>query len=107
LSRVANQGGAAYASMKDAVEVLTRYMAKELGARGITVNSVAPGAIATDFAGGMIRDNADINKAVAGLSPFGRVGLPDDIGPIIASLLSDANRWGDGSTHRGVWGMSL
>jgi NAD(P)-dependent dehydrogenase (short-subunit alcohol dehydrogenase family) len=79
--------------MKGAVEVMTMYMAKELGSRRITVNTVAPGAIETDFGGGAVRDNPDINKTIAGMTALGRVGLPDDIGPMIASLLSEDNRW--------------
>jgi len=82
--------------MKGAVEVLTRYLAKELGARGITVNTVAPGAIETDFGGGAVRDNPDFNRMVASATALGRAGLPDDIGPMIASLLSDDNRWVNG-----------
>jgi len=93
LTRIAIPGSSAYAAMKGAVEVLTRYMAKELGARGIAVNTVAPGAIATDFSGGMVRDNPEMNKRVAGMTALGRVGQPDDIGPMIAALLSDDNRW--------------
>ena len=93
LTRMSLPGYAAYASMKGAVEVLTRYMAKELGGRGIAVNTVAPGAIETDFGGGAVRDNPDINKQLAGATALGRVGLPDDIGPMIASLLSEDNRW--------------
>ncbi len=82
-----------YASLKGAIEVFTHYLAKELGSRGITVNAVAPGAIATDFSGGVVRDNPEINKRVAGMTALGRVGEPDDIGEMIASLLSDGNRW--------------
>jgi NAD(P)-dependent dehydrogenase (short-subunit alcohol dehydrogenase family) len=93
LTRFAGAGSAAYASMKGAIEVLTRYMAKELGPRGITVNAIAPGAIETDFGGGLVRDNPNINKAVAGATALGRVGVPEDIGLMIASLLTDANRW--------------
>ncbi len=93
LARFAFPGSSAYASMKGAVEVLTRYLAKELGPRGIAVNTVAPGAIATDFSGGMVRDNPAVNKQIAGVTALGRVGHPDDIGPMIASLLSDENRW--------------
>ncbi len=93
LTRFAHPGRASYASMKGAIEVLTRYLAKELGPRGIAVNSVAPGAIATDFSGGVVRDNPEINKAVAGNTALGRVGQPDDIGPMIASLVSEQNRW--------------
>jgi len=93
LTRMIFPGYAAYAAAKGAVEVLTRYMAKELGVRGITVNTVAPGAIETDFRGGAVRDNPEVNKAIAGITALGRVGLPDDIGPMIASLLGEENRW--------------
>lgn len=93
LSRFALPGYAAYASMKGAMEVLTRYQAKELGARGIAVNSIAPGAIETDFGGGRVRDNEELNRFVASQTALGRVGLPDDIGDAIAALLSDNLRW--------------
>ncbi|MFS8037538.1 SDR family oxidoreductase [Xanthobacter sp. AM11] len=93
LTRLTHPGYAAYAAVKGAVEVLTRYMAKELGGRGIAVNTVAPGAIETDFGGGVVRDNPDINKVFAAMTALGRVGLPDDIGPMIASLLGPENRW--------------
>jgi NAD(P)-dependent dehydrogenase (short-subunit alcohol dehydrogenase family) len=93
LARFALPGYAAYAAMKGAIETLTRYLAKELGARGIAVNTIAPGAIETDFAGGMVRDNAQINAHVASQTALGRVGLPDDIGGAIASLLSDNSGW--------------
>jgi NAD(P)-dependent dehydrogenase (short-subunit alcohol dehydrogenase family) len=93
LTRTSFPGFAAYAAMKGAVEVLTRYMAKELGGRGIAVNTVAPGAIETDFGGGGVRDNPDVNKIFADVTALGRAGLPDDIGPMIASLLSEDNRW--------------
>ena len=93
LTRMVFPGYAAYAAAKGAIEVLTRYMAKELGSRGITVNTVAPGAIETDFGGGAVRDNQQLNKAVAEMTALGRAGVPDDIGPMIASLLSDDNRW--------------
>jgi NAD(P)-dependent dehydrogenase (short-subunit alcohol dehydrogenase family) len=93
LARFTLPGYAAYASMKGAIEVLTRYMAKELGARQIAVNTVAPGAIATDFAGGAVRDNPEVNKYIASQTALGRVGLPDDIGGAIASLLSEDNKW--------------
>ena len=93
LTRTCFPGYAAYACMKGAVEVLTRYMAKELGGRGIAVNTVAPGAIETDFGGGGVRDNPNINKLFADMTALGRAGLPDDIGPMIASLLSEDNRW--------------
>lgn len=93
LTRLTYPGYAAYAAVKGAVEVLTRYMAKELGGRGIAVNTVAPGAIETDFGGGAVRDNPDLNRSFAQMTALGRVGLPDDIGPMIASLLSEDNRW--------------
>lgn len=82
-----------YAALKGAIEVHTRYLAKELGPRRIKVNSVAPGAIQTDFSGGAVRDNPETNKFVSSVTALGRPGLPDDIGPMIASLLSDDNRW--------------
>ncbi len=93
LTRFTFPGSAAYAAMKGAVEVLTRYMAKELAERGITANTVAPGAIETDFSGGMVRDNPEVNRRVSEATALGRPGLPDDIGPMIASLLSEDNRW--------------
>lgn len=86
LTRFAIPGSSSYASMKGAVEVLTRYLAKELGPRRIIVNTVAPGAIQTDFSGGMVRDNPTVNKMVSDMTALGRPGLPDDIGPMIASL---------------------
>ena len=93
LARFTLPGYSAYASMKGAIEVLTRYLAKELGHRQITANVIAPGAIATDFGGGAVRDNPEINKFIASQTALGRVGEPDDIGGAIASLLSDENRW--------------
>lgn len=93
LTRMIIPGYSVYGSVKGAVELLTKYLAKELGPRRIAVNVVAPGAIATDFGGGMVRDNPEVNKHVADLTALGRVGLPDDIGPMIASLLSEENRW--------------
>jgi NAD(P)-dependent dehydrogenase (short-subunit alcohol dehydrogenase family) len=93
LARFAFPGTAAYAMMKGGVEVFTRCLAKELGARGITANTVAPGAIATDFNGGVLRDNPDLQRMVAQVTALGRPGVADDIGPMIASLLSEHNRW--------------
>jgi len=93
LARFSNPGYAAYAAMKGAIEVLTRYQAKELGSRGITVNTVAPGAIETDFGGGMVRDNEQVNKMIAGLTALGRVGVPDDIGGVVAFLCTEDARW--------------
>ncbi|KQP07953.1 MULTISPECIES: SDR family NAD(P)-dependent oxidoreductase [unclassified Methylobacterium] len=107
LTRFSLPGYAAYAAMKGGVETLTRYLAKELGPRRIAVNAIAPGAIETDFAGGVVRDNDGLNKMIAGQTALGRVGLPDDIGPAIASLLSDANRWVNGQRIEVSGGMFL
>jgi NAD(P)-dependent dehydrogenase (short-subunit alcohol dehydrogenase family) len=107
LARFSIPGTSAYGAAKGAIEVLTRYLAKELGARGITANVVAPGAIETDFSGGMVRDNPEINKQVAAMTALGRVGVPDDIGPMIAALLSDDNRWVNGQRIEVSGGMSL
>jgi NAD(P)-dependent dehydrogenase (short-subunit alcohol dehydrogenase family) len=107
LARFSVPGSSAYASMKGAVEVLTRYLAKELGPRGIAVNSVAPGAIETDFSGGMVRDNPEVNRRVAEMTALGRAGQPDDIGPMIASLLSEDNRWINGQRIEVSGGMAL
>ena len=96
LARFTLPGHSAYAAMKGAIEVLTRYLAKELGSRKIAVNAVAPGAIATDFGGGAVRDNEELNQMIASSTALGRVGLPDDIGGMIASLLSEENRWING-----------
>ena len=96
LTRVSFPGFSAYSAAKGAVETLTVYMAKELGSRGITANTVAPGAIETDFLGGAVRDIPDYNKAFAGMTALGRVGLPDDIGPMVACLLGPDNRWVNG-----------
>ncbi|MEW7312839.1 SDR family oxidoreductase [Buttiauxella gaviniae] len=93
LTRFALPGKAAYAAMKGAMEVLTRYQAKELGARGISANIIAPGAIATDFGGGVVRDNEQVANAIAAQTALGRVGQPDDIGNAIAALLSDECAW--------------
>ncbi len=107
LARFALPGSSAYASMKGAVEVLTRYLAKELGERGIAVNTVAPGAIATDFGGGMVRDNAEMNQGVGKMTALGRAGEPDDIGPMIAALLSDDNRWVNAQRIEVSGGMNI
>ncbi|WP_158784076.1 SDR family NAD(P)-dependent oxidoreductase [Pantoea sp. BAV 3049] len=93
LTRVSFPGFSAYSAAKGAVEILTLYLAKELGSRGITANTVAPGAIETDFLGGAVRDIPDLNKQFADMTALGRVGVPDDIGPMIASLLGTDNRW--------------
>ena len=107
LTRIAFPGNIAYASMKGALEVFTRYLAKELGARGIAVNSVAPGAIETDFGGGFVRDDEAANRRVASVTALGRAGVPGDIGPMIASLLSESNRWINAERIEVAGGMSL
>ena len=107
LARFTLPGYAAYASMKGAIEVFTRYLAKELGPRRITVNTVAPGAIETDFGGGTVRDNSEVNKFIADQTALGRVGVPDDIGPMIAALLSDDNRWVNGQRIEVSGGVNL
>jgi NAD(P)-dependent dehydrogenase (short-subunit alcohol dehydrogenase family) len=107
LARFALPGSSAYGAAKGAVEVLTRYLAKELGSRGITANVVAPGAIQTDFSGGMVRDNPEINKQIAAMTALGRAGVPDDIGPMIAALLSEENRWVNGQRIEVSGGMAL
>lgn len=107
LTRFALPGYAAYASMKGAIEVLTKYLAKELGARGIAVNVIAPGAIETDFSGGAVRDNAQLNSFVASQTALGRVGLPDDIGGAIAALLSENSGWVNAQRIEASGGMFL
>jgi len=107
LARFALPGFAAYAAMKGGIEVLTRYMAKELGARKITVNVIAPGAIETDFGGGAVRDNKQINDFIASQTALGRVGLPDDIGGAVASLLSDDSGWINGQRVEVAGGIFL
>lgn len=107
LTRFALPGYAAYAAMKGAIEVLTRYLAKELGPRGIVVNAVAPGAIETDFGGGAVRDNPQINAFIAAQTALGRAGVPDDIGGFIAALLADDHRWISGQRIEVSGGMFL
>lgn len=107
LTRVTFPAYVAYATMKGAVETLTRYLAKELGPRGVTVNVIAPGAIETDFGGGAVRDNADMNKMIAGVTALGRAGVPDDIGPLIVSLLSESSRWVNAQRIEASGGMLL
>lgn len=107
LARFALPGSSAYAIMKGAVEVLTRYQAKELGARGITANVLAPGAIETDFSGGMVRDNPQVNKIVSDNTALGRAGLPDDIGDMVAMMLSDEARWMNAQRVEASGGMFI
>ena len=107
LTRFTLPGKAAYATMKGAVEVMTKYLAKELAHRNIAVNVVAPGAIATDFGGGSVRDNHAINNRISSITAMGRVGEPADIGAMIAQLLGDENRWMTGQRLEVSGGMLL
>jgi len=107
LTRITIPGSAPYAAMKGAVEVLTRYLAKELGPRRIAVNAVAPGAIQTDFSGGMVRDNPELNRRVSEMTALGRPGVPDDIGPMIAALVSEEDRWINAQRIEVSGGMAL
>lgn len=107
LARFSFLGSSAYGSMKGAVEVLTRYLAKELGPRKIAVNVVAPGAIATDFGGGHVRDNKEVNDNIASATALGRVGLPDDIGGVVAFLCSEEAKWINGQRIEVSGGMML
>jgi NAD(P)-dependent dehydrogenase (short-subunit alcohol dehydrogenase family) len=91
--------------MKGAIEVLSRYLAKELGSRRITVNTIAPGAIETDFGGGSVRDNKQLNDYVASITALGRAGLPDDIGPAVAAMLCDDLHWMTGQRVEVSGGM--
>ncbi len=107
LTRFTSPGYAAYASAKGAVEVLTRYLARELGPRGITVNTLAPGPIGTDFGGGMMRDNEELRSILAAQAALGRVGEPEDVGGAIAALLSGGNRWVTGQRIEASGGTLL
>lgn len=107
LTRITFPGSGAYASAKAAVEVFTRYMARELGSRQIRANVVAPGAIATDFNGGMIRDNEHLNKMVAELTALGRVGQAEDIGGVVAFLCSPQGGWINGQRIEVSGGQAL
>lgn len=107
LARFSIPGSSAYAAMKGAVEVLTRYLAKELGSKGITANVVAPGAIETDFGGGRVRDDKEMNNYIAQVTALGRAGVPDDIGGVVAFLCSEEARWITGQRIEVSGGMNL
>jgi NAD(P)-dependent dehydrogenase (short-subunit alcohol dehydrogenase family) len=107
LARFAMPGSSAYGSMKGGIEVLTRYLAKELGPRGIAVNVVAPGAIATDFGGGHVRDNKEVNDRVKSNTALGRVGVAEDIGGIVAFLCAEEGRWINAQRIEASGGMMI
>ncbi|MBU2673504.1 SDR family NAD(P)-dependent oxidoreductase [Hafnia paralvei] len=107
VTRFVNPNSVAYATVKGAVEVFTCYMAHDLGPRNISVNTVAPGAIQTDFSGGVVRDNPEINQLVSNMTALGRPGLPDDIGKMLASFLSDDNHWVNAQRIEVSGGMRL
>lgn len=107
LARFTMPGYAAYASMKGGIETLTKYLAKELGARRIAVNIVAPGAIETDFGGGVVRDNEHVNQHIAGITALGRVGKPDDIGSVVAFLCTEDAKWINAQRIEVSGGMNL
>ena len=107
LARVSLPGFSVYGAAKGAIEVLSRYLAKELAERRITVNVVAPGGIETDFGGGSLRDNPDVNAFIASQTALGRAGLPDDIGPFVAALFSDSHRWINGQKIEVSGGWAL
>lgn len=107
LARFSFPGSSTYATMKGGVEVFTRYLAKELGEKGIAANIVAPGAIETDFGGGRVRDNKEINNHIAGITALGRVGLPQDIGGVVAFLCTEEARWINGQRIEVSGGMMV
>jgi len=107
LTRFSFPGYAAYATAKGGVEVLTQFMAKELADRKITVNAIAPGGIETDFGGGAVRDNAELNGMLASLTALGRVGLPDDIGTLVAGMLTSTGGWVNGQRIEASGGIFL
>ena len=107
LARFSMPGKGVYGALKGAVEVLTRYQAKEWGARGISVNVVAPGAIETDFGGGAVRDNPEVNRMVAAQTALGRAGLPDDVGGAVSALLLGDTGWINGQRIEISGGMCL
>jgi NAD(P)-dependent dehydrogenase (short-subunit alcohol dehydrogenase family) len=107
LARISFPGTSAYGSIKGAVETLTRYMAKELGARGITANVVAPGAIATDFGGGHVRNTPALQEQLKSVTPLNRIGQADDIGGVVAFLCSEDAKWVNGQRIEASGGMFL
>jgi NAD(P)-dependent dehydrogenase (short-subunit alcohol dehydrogenase family) len=107
LARFCFPGSSAYGAMKGAVEVFTRYLAKELGARGIAANVVAPGAVETDFGGGRVRDNKELNAHLSSITALGRVGQAHDIGSVVAFLCSEDAKWINGQRIEVAGGIFL
>ncbi|MEL6193467.1 MAG: SDR family oxidoreductase [Bacteroidota bacterium] len=107
LARFSLPGYSAYGAMKGGIETLTKYQARELGEKGIRVNVVAPGAIETDFGGGAVRDNSDLNAYVSSVTALGRAGLPNDIGPVVSYLCSEEAKWITGQRLEASGGMFL
>ena len=107
LTRVTVPGSSAYAAMKSAIETFTRYLAKELGARGIRANVIAPGAVLTDFGGGHLRGNEQLQQYISNITALGRPGVADDIGGVVAFLCTDDARWVNGQRIEISGGMQL
>ena len=105
--RVTKAGYGIYAAAKAAIQTMTKFMAVELGARQIRVNTISPGAIATDFGGGVVRDDENINANVAQTIALGRVGEADDIGGAVAAILSDEMGWANGTTFDVSGGQAI
>jgi NAD(P)-dependent dehydrogenase (short-subunit alcohol dehydrogenase family) len=107
LTRITVPGSSAYAAMKGAIEVFTRYLAKELGTRGIRANTIAPGAILTDFGGGHLRENEQLRQMVSSVTALGRPGEAEDIGGVVAFLCTEEARWVNGQRIEISGGMQL
>jgi len=107
LTRISVPGSSAYAAMKGAIEIFTRYLAKELGARGIKANTIAPGAIMTDFGGGHLRNDEQLKKFISSVTALGRPGVAEDIGGVVAFLCTEEARWVNGQRIELSGGMQL
>lgn len=107
LTRFATPGYAAYASMKGAIEVFTKYLAKELGSRGIAANLVAPGIVETDFTKRAFASHPDMRERISSITSLGRPGVPDDIGGVIAFLCTEDARWINAQRIEASGGMFL
>jgi len=107
LTRTTVAGSSAYAAMKGAIEVFTRYLAKELGVRGIRANTIAPGAVLTDFGGGRLRNDENLQKFISSITPLGRPGVAEDIGSVVAFLCSEESRWVNGQRIEVSGGMNV